>query len=243
MAKILDAGGTYREIVKVIDKAEKYIVIIAPYLRMNGIIDELSEKDVPIVIICRDLSNEPQNEAGLRIQKQVKERLAQLPNCKVYECPNLHTKCYFNESRMVISSMNLYESTVDKNFEMGIRLESKLEEDDALMTQAKRLVNDICKAAGMPPVNPGERQASVSPHEAKMGYCIRCGAAIPIAENLDPRNFFCEKHYRSWSRYADPNYDETYCHICGEPDVEFEDRCAAKPICVHCWPKVKKNYK
>lgn len=49
--------------------------------------------------------------------------------------------------------------------------------------------------------------------------------------------YFGAKHYRSWSRYADLHYDETYCHICGEPDVEFEDRCAAKPICVHCWSR------
>lgn len=163
MAKILNAGGTYREIVKVISNAKKYIVIISPYLKMEGIIDELSDRqDVPIVIICREMSTESMNEVGMNIQQKMKKQLERLPNCKVYECPNLHTKCYFNEVRMVISSMNLYESTVFKNFEMGIRLESKLEEDDALMTQAKRLVNEICKAAGMPSVNPGERQASMT---------------------------------------------------------------------------------
>ena len=39
---------------------------------------------------------------------------------KLYYYHNLHAKCYFNDSEMVITSMNMYEFSEKNNREMGI---------------------------------------------------------------------------------------------------------------------------
>jgi len=246
MAKIINARQAYAFVLGIIEDAHSYIVLITPYLKFidEQTLNDLKANSVHKVIICRDLhADEYQDSNRIKQQDAIIEKLSSIPNCEVHCCKNLHTKCYFNESRMIISSMNFYESTVSKNFELGIKLDKNCDQDDPLIIQAYSHINDICKACGMAPVNPGDKNIGITAKEAGMGYCIRCKAPIPLATTLDPKEFFCEKHYKSWKKFADVNYDETFCHICGEPDVEFEDRCAAKPICVHCWPKVKKNYK
>jgi len=247
MAKIIDSKLAYSSVLNIIEEANDYIVLISPFLKFLGdtIINELKDKrGVHKVIICRDLLDGGKSSSeSIAQQTNIINELKTIDDCEVHICPNLHAKCYFNEHRMVITSMNLYDSTIMKNLEMGIRLDKRLEEDEPLVIQAYRIVNEICKACNMAPVNPGDKHIGISANKAGMGYCIRCGAPIPIANSLDPKEFFCEKHYKSWKRYADVHFDETFCHICGEPDSELEDRCAAKPICVHCWPKVKNSYK
>lgn len=45
------------------------------------------------------------------------------------------------------------------------------------------------------------------------GYCIRTGEPIPFDIDMPMSN----SAYKSWSRYSNPDYPETFCHYSGEP--------------------------
>jgi len=48
------------------------------------------------------------------------EWIKEIQDLKIYEKLNLHAKCYLNEERAIICSMNLYDYSQQNNIEMGI---------------------------------------------------------------------------------------------------------------------------
>ncbi|MFW9970624.1 MAG: helix-turn-helix domain-containing protein [Candidatus Odinarchaeota archaeon] len=61
----------------------------------------------------------------------------------------------------------------------------------------------------------------------RKGYCIRCKKPL----NLDPQSPFCYACYRSWARYGNWDYQERYCHSCGE----LAATSRSKPLCNDCY--------
>ncbi len=70
------------------------------------------------------------------------------------------------------------------------------------------------------------------------GFCIRCGASIPLANSFRAKElFFCKDCYREWLPYNNQNYPESVCHVCGKPSSPEDKRTAALPLCRECWEK------
>ena len=114
MAKFLTTTGISYYIEKVISEASKSITLVIPYLKLtNQLIERLNDAEKQnlklTVIYGKDSLSELQ-----------KEILFKFNNAEIFFCKNLHSKCYFNEQIMVISSMNLYEFSERNNREMGI---------------------------------------------------------------------------------------------------------------------------
>jgi hypothetical protein len=63
--------------------------------------------------------------------------------------------------------------------------------------------------------------------QKREGYCIRCKKLL----NLDPDTPFCYRCYRSWAKYGNWEYQESYCHSCGEP----ASTSRSKPLCNDCY--------
>ena len=57
------------------------------------------------------------------LKKNEKEKLMAIPNLNLLHHPNVHAKCYMNESHLLITSINLYEYSELNNREMGILIE------------------------------------------------------------------------------------------------------------------------
>lgn len=124
MADFLTTHGVAFSLENIIRHAEKQIILLSPYLNISRILfDRLKEADrrnVSISIVFR------KNE----LNKNEFDKINSLKNLKLYDCNNLHAKCYVNEETAVISSMNLYEFSEKNNREMGA-LFDKVKNKDA----------------------------------------------------------------------------------------------------------------
>lgn len=141
MADFLRTSGISFQIEDIIVSAKEKLIIISPYLKLtDNLFERLKEKDsenIELVFIYgKSVLNE--NE---------KRKLYSLKNLSLYYYQNLHAKCYFNESKMLITSMNLHEFSERNNREMGILLDKKV--DSLIFQNAEQESISILKASNI----------------------------------------------------------------------------------------------
>ena len=99
---------------KLIETAEKELVIISPYIQTSELIINLLKKaekrGVEITIIYKE------NE----VKEHERAKLKDIDNLNLLHHANLHCKCFYNEKYLIIGSMNLYEFSQRNNREMGV---------------------------------------------------------------------------------------------------------------------------
>ena len=234
MAEFLTTNGISSELEKVITGAQRRIVLISPYLRISARLRDfltqadLLKKDIRIVFGKSDL------------KPSEGEWLSKMDSLKLSYRENLHAKCYFNETRAIVTSMNLYEFSQQNNDEMGILVTAEQDKElYAKVTQdAERIIllstswkipfERVSEpAAASPPPAPAKRVKSTAVESAAVGHCIRCAGKIP----LDPLRPYCAKHYEKWAEYEDPDYKDKYCHVCGKKHAATMRR----PVCRECY--------
>ncbi len=197
----------------IIGNAEKKIVLVSPYFKLDtGIVESLSEamkenKNLEVTMIYGK-TNLPDAE---------KKKLEGM-NIKVLFRKNLHAKCYLNEGAAIVTSMNLHEYSQTKNDEFGIFI-SKMSKDKEAYEKIDKEVQKIIE-------NSEEKDL------VKKGHCIRCGKEI----ELNPKHPYCKSCYSTWAKYKDPDYEEKYCHMCGKKVKTSMN----KPLCKSCWSKYNK---
>ena len=259
MARYLRTSGITAGVEELIREARERLYIISPYLKLSDNIREL-------------LNDKEREKAEVRIifgkQELSPTEMSYLQNSKyvrLYFSKNLHAKCYLNEKKMIISSMNLYEFSQQHNREMGILIERDIEADrlvyedawkdiESILNNAtdfsyveapKEVVKKIEPSYVSPPkeiVKKAEPLHNFAPKEGRIvlikatGYCIRTGVEIPF--NIEkPMSY---EAYKSWNKYGDADYPEKYCHFSGEPS---DGRTSVKkPILGKNWKKAKEIY-
>jgi HKD family nuclease len=111
MAEFLTTSGTSHHIENIIMEARQKLFLVSPYLKLSKTLHErlkdASDKGVKIKIIYGKDELKPNESSSL----------AKLKNVELYYFENLHAKCYFNEIKMVITSMNMYEFSEKTNRE------------------------------------------------------------------------------------------------------------------------------
>ena len=243
MAEFLTTHGVAFQIENVIAGARERVTLVSPFLKLSKTLAErlqdAARRGVPITIVFG------KEELG-RDQRAL---LAGLAGARLYFLPNLHAKCYFNEARMVITSMNMYEFSEKNNREMGVLLEA----GEPAYADALREVESIIAAAEARPLAPAARPATPAARDAAPGVavdpvtvvapavkvspprstrqpggvCIRCRAPVP----RDARRPLCEACYGVWAAYGNPDYPERWCHACGRA----EDTSVGRPLCRSCY--------
>ncbi len=137
MAKYLRTSSITAELENLIRDAKKELYIISPYLKLSDHIKELlndkerEKVDVRIIFGKQELA--PTEMSYLEELKYV----------RLYFSKNLHAKCYLNETKMIIASMNLYEFSQQNNREMGILIDIDNEEDKAVYEDAAKDIESI----------------------------------------------------------------------------------------------------
>ena len=118
MAEFLTTNGISYQIENIIIDAKSKLFLVSPFLQLSKTLFErlkdASNKGVKIKIIYGKDDLKP-NE---------KNSLAELTNVELYYFQNLHAKSYFNEFKMVITSMNMYEFSEKNNREMGVLIDA-----------------------------------------------------------------------------------------------------------------------
>ena len=132
MVKFLNKDKAYAEIVDIVSKADSKLVLISPYIKIpDDLLERLKYKDgkgIKTIVVCRE------KDLGKDLGAKVRSDLKQLWNLELRFDDDLHAKCFYNEKSMVITSLNLLESSERKNREMGVLLSS--EEDANVFNEA-----------------------------------------------------------------------------------------------------------
>lgn len=161
---------------------------------------------------------------------------------------DLHAKCYVNDDKMVITSLNLYEFSMANNKEMGVLIDKNDPADSQLFEDAFKEVDYINETsqrfelnAPKPTFtkqteNKSSKEKSSPATSSGKGYCIRTGVEIPF--NVEkPLSYDA---YKKWNEFGDPDYPEKYCHFSGEPSNG--ETSVSKPILKKNWKKAKEQF-
>lgn len=137
MAKYLRTSSISAELENLIRDARKVLYIISPYLKLSDQIKEL-------------LNDKEREKVDVRIifgkQELAPDEMSFLENLRyvrLYFSKNLHAKCYLNEHKMIIASMNLYEFSQQNNREMGILIDKENENDKKVYEDATKDIDSI----------------------------------------------------------------------------------------------------
>ncbi|WP_017732749.1 phospholipase D family protein [Nafulsella turpanensis] len=137
MAKYLRTSSISAELENLIRDAKKKLYIISPYLKLSDHVKELlndkEREKVEVRIIFGKQELAPAEMSYLEELRYV----------RLYFSKNLHAKCYLNESKMIIASMNLYEFSQQNNREMGILIDTDIEEDKSVYEDAEKDIESI----------------------------------------------------------------------------------------------------
>jgi hypothetical protein len=222
MVEFLDATGVTSELKKLIGNTKEMLFLITPYIKLSDRLKMIltaadSTPNIRITFICRkDASN---NLEDLNFLQQ------KLKHAAIFECKNLHAKCYINENTAIISSMNLYQFSQEQSLEMGIKIDKNSETDLPIYSQIRqevmliegqstklqyRTISDdetaIDQKSSIQLNKKTDSQKRVEPSKSHtVGYCIRCGTQM----ELNPNKPLCSKCYPIWAKYSDPEYLES----------------------------------
>lgn len=243
MAKFINTRKAVSEIEDLIRNAGENLFLISPYLKLSKDFRQLLEyrnsKNKITTVIFGKQELKPDEMRFLQGLRWVLLKFNE----------DLHAKCYANDDKMIITSLNLYEFSMANNKEMGVLIDRTDQADeqtfkDAMaeieFIQATSQVFDLAapKADQAPKVI--ETSAKAAPKVAERassakatGYCIRTGAEIPF--NIDRP--FTYDAYKRWSQYKDAEYAEKYCHFSGEPS--HGETSLSRPILKKNWKKAQ----
>lgn len=242
MAEFLNTSKAYAEIEGIVNKANKKVVLISPYIKIPELLlarlKYIDGKGIKIVVVCRKDD----------LKADVRSDLKQLKNLELCFDENLHAKCFYNEESMVIGSLNLYDYSQQNNREMGILLSlkndhnvfnearneaefivSNAEKDSLIRSVFSEVVKEtksILDSVAKDDLRTPSRTRTTS-RTKKEGYCIRCG--IPMPYDLDRP--LCDGCFEVWAQYGYIDYPEHHCHTCGKPWSTTKEM----PQCASCY--------
>jgi len=223
VAEFLTTYGISANIEQIISDAESRIFILSPFLKLPPILfDRLKDADRKGIKTAFIYGKE-------ELKSEQKDLLSQLANLEVRFFRNMHAKCYFNENRMVIASMNLHHYSESNNREMGVLILRN--EDPSLFKEALNEATSIWDNASGEASGRSTNVRESPNHEYivqnQRGYCIRCGKRV----DLNPEAPYCRDCYHIWAEFSNPSYEEKNCHVCGKPYATS----MGKPMCRACY--------
>lgn len=242
MAKFINTRKAVSEIEDLIKNAGEKLILVSPYLKLSKDFKELltyrNNKDRVTTVIFGKQELNPDEMKFLQGLRFVILKYNE----------DLHAKCYLNDDKMVITSLNLYEFSMANNKEMGVLIDKNDPADIQLYEDAFKEVDYINETSQKFELHSPKIQSSYKQNENKVnyakqssiatgnnvGYCIRTGIQIPF--NIEKP--FSYEAFKKWNEYGDPDYPEKFCHFSGE--ISNGETSANHPILKKNWKKAQK---
>ena len=235
MARFLNTSKAYAEITDLVCKASSRLVLISPYIKM------------PPQLMSRltDFANKGGKTTIVYGKTDLKENtldeLLHLKNLDLRFLKDLHAKCFFNETRMVITSLNLHDYSQQNNYEMGILLRN--DGDSSLFREAAEEASFIIRAS-----IPHERattaeykQKDISPsfaHEPPKLFENKTPKKPSASE--DKKSSASEKLAGGLASALSSIFgpEKGHCIKCGN-EIDFDPEKPYCPECYSIWSKWK----
>ena len=234
MAKFLNTKKAVSAIEDLIKDAGQTLILISPYLKLSKDFRELltyrNSKDKITTVIFGKQELKPDEMKFLESLRFVILKYKD----------ELHAKCYLNDEKMIITSLNLYDFSMANNKEMGVLIEKSNPNDQELFEEAFKEVDYLNQTSErfayrtqntpLTTVNKfdskdnNKEKSNNKKSDKPTGYCIRTGVEIPF--NIEkPMSY---EAFKVWSQFGDPDYPEKFCHFSGEPSNG--ETSVSKPI-------------
>ena len=201
-----------RNILPIFDEAQERIVVVSPWIKLWGVaklaLQRANERDVKIRFIVR-------KEAKLATNEDMGWLLRN--NVEVYQVKRLHAKIYFNENTVLLSSMNLHETSARTGLDFGITLQAAPEQEFVREFADKNIMALATKWG-----------------QIRRGHCIGCRKSI----ELDIGKPHCRSCHDERELHEGRGHPENYCHSCGEPSEMIS---LGAPLCATCWPRERQQ--
>lgn len=236
MAKFLSTRKAVSELEELIRNADAKLILVSPYLKLSNDFKELlsfrNSKDKVTTVVFGKQELNPDEMRFLQSLQFVSLRYNE----------SLHAKCYVNDNKMIITSLNLYQFSMANNKEMGVLIDKNDPNDEQVYKDASNEIDFIIQtsqkfefgaAVSKPQIKKPEERPARETNKNNKGYCIRTGVEIPF--NVDRP--LSAKAYESWAKYGDDEYPEKFCHFSGE--ASNGETCFSKPILKKNWNKAK----
>ncbi|GJM43931.1 MAG: hypothetical protein DHS20C21_07730 [Gemmatimonadota bacterium] len=258
MAEFLTTTSVSAKLEQLIMDARKEVFLVSPYVSISPILlERLSDCEGRGVKITIVYGKSEMSESQSRDLERFK-------NVDVYFHQNLHAKCYYNETQLIVTSLNLYEFSEKTNREMGVLLTEErdaeafraaIEEARSIMKSAElrtgkggakawlsRLLGDKGRSRASsdhPTSESSKPKATKSRTRAKARTKAKtkatsCCIRCGEARKYGPDRPLCSDCYAVWALFEDPDYNEHYCHRCGAEN----ETSVAKPLCTRCFRDV-----
>ena len=132
MATLLTRKGIVHHLDKIIEEADRELVLISPYIKADDETKQLLKNKMRATTIHVIYGK---TELGPS-EKSFLDSLG----IRTSFLKNLHAKCYLNENEALLTSMNLYRFSQEHNDEMGILVSKHDDEElyEAIHRQAMR---------------------------------------------------------------------------------------------------------
>lgn len=240
MAKFLNTRKAVSEIEDLIKNADQRLILISPYLKISKdfkeLLDYRNKKDKITTVIFGKQELNPDEMKFLQGLRFVILKYNE----------DLHAKCYLNDTKMIITSLNLYSFSMANNKEMGVLIDKSDPADIQLFEDAYKEVDYIDQTSqrfefGTTIKEKPKDKADSLPIKKQQtgqgtGFCIRTGVSIPF----DIEKPLSYEAYKKWNEFGDPDYAEKFCHFTGEPSNGGTS--VRQPILKKNWKKAKEKY-
>ena len=196
-SSILDTDRINSSLNQLFKNSEHFLYIITPYFdigenRLNAIYKAKGNgSDIKILVRAGYIKKETIHQL-----KKLQER-----GCDVKLHPDLHSKIYLNEKRLITASANLYEKSLKDNLEFGVK------------TENAKLIKQIRKKVETDYLN-SDKTIKFNVAEAKksLGYCIKSKREIRFNQKIPLSKV-------EWDKIPIKDRNDpsgNYCHRCGK---------------------------
>jgi phosphatidylserine/phosphatidylglycerophosphate/cardiolipin synthase-like enzyme len=117
--KLLNRNELNSEIEKMIHTEKDFVLLLSPFIDLSeDIINvlHLSKAEICLIISDKDKNN-------------IDEIKKMIPKVNIIKTKNLHAKIYMSSSKIIVTSMNLYEYSQIHNFEIGLIFDNNLNDE------------------------------------------------------------------------------------------------------------------
>jgi hypothetical protein len=227
MAQFMNATQARGEIERILTNAKYTIVMISPFIKINDdLIKRLTDagdRNVKIIMVCKEED----------LKSSERSKIDQIPNLVLRSNDRVHAKCFYNEDSMVITSLNLYESSLGDNHEMGILLHNDHEEDKLAFQEAKNEAQYILRDS--PTISSFSNTKFVPETKTKVNYKSNEPKPVfnrtPIQEQSTADSII-----KGISNFFGFENDTGHCLHCGK-DIPLNVNAPYCPECYKRWAK------
>ncbi len=231
--KLLNTEQTLAKLLALINGAKKELTLVTPFVDLSDedpighTIRAAMRRKVNVGLVMR---LEPRSRPKAEVMDHIGELIGR--GLDVFIIRGLHAKLYWSESEVLVSSQNLYASTLGKTVEFGLWSNDPaavVETETFYVNELKPLVLSVEEVFAQNGVEMDEELDPDDPN--RPGHCIRCADEIPYNVGAP----YCDKDYAVWARFKKPDFVDRWCHDCGE---KFE-ATKKQPLCVDCRPELR----